>query len=58
MLKAMDPAVDREDAFVGVPVDRKIRGDCGRGTVRDLSAREGEFSQHMMPTEFLLNPTG
>ncbi len=54
MLAAMDSHIDREDAIISVPEDRKeIR--FGRDVVRDLSSRELEYDQHMMPTEQLLS---
>ena len=55
MLKAMDPSVDREDAIVSVPDDRKETRNFGREIVLDLSSREKEFQQHMIPTEQLLD---
>ena len=55
MLTAMDPSADREDAIISVPVDRKETTNFGRDIVRDLSARELEYEQHMMPTERLLD---
>ena len=54
MLAAMDPNVDRDDAIISVPEDRKETRDFGREITRDLSSREKEFEQHMMPTEELL----
>ena len=44
MLKAMDPTVDREDAFVGVPVDRKIRGISDVGLLE--ISRLGRVNSH------------
>ena len=58
MLAAMDPTVDREDAIISVPEDRRETRDFGRVVVRDLSSREKEFQQHMMPTEQLLEGMG
>ena len=55
MLAAMDPAVDREDAIISVPEDRKETRNFGREIVRDLSSRDLEYEQHMMPTERLLD---
>lgn len=54
MLKAMDHNVDRDEAIISVPEDRKEARDFGREVVLDLSSREKEFEQHMMPTEELL----
>ena len=55
MLKAMDPDVEREDAIVSVPENRKETRNFGREVVRDLSRRELEYEQHMIPTEQLLS---
>ena len=51
MLAAMNPTIDREDAIVSVPEDRRETRNFGREVVRDLSSREQEYEQHMMPTE-------
>ena len=56
MRAAMDPSVDREDAIISVPEDRKETRNFGRDVVLDLSSREKEFQQNMMPTERLLDP--
>ena len=55
MLAAMNPTIDREDAIVSVPEDRRETRNFGREVVRDLSSREQEYEQHMMPTERLLD---
>ncbi len=55
MLAAMDPTVDREDAIVSVPENRRETRNFGREIVRDLSSLELEYDQHMMPTERLLD---
>jgi hypothetical protein len=47
--KALDPAVDREDAIIGVPEDRVIRSEFGREVLLDLSAPEKEFAARMYP---------
>lgn len=47
--KALDPAVERDDAVVGVPLDRVIRTDFGREVVLDLSSPEKEFAALMYP---------
>ena len=56
MVKALDPDVDREDAIISVPKDKKVRGDFGREIVLDLSSPEQEYEKHMMPTERLMDP--
>ncbi len=55
MLKAMDPNIDREDAIFSVPESRIETRNFGRDVVRDLSSREREYDEHMMPTESLLD---
>ena len=47
--KALDPAVDREDAIVGVPEDRMVRKDFGREVVLDLSIPAKEYQSLMFP---------
>ena len=47
--KSLDPAVDREDAIVGVPEDRIIRTDFGRDVILDLSSAEREYGSLMYP---------
>lgn len=49
MRKALDPAVDREEAVVGVPEDRVIRSDFGRDVVLDLSSPAREDQALMCP---------
>ena len=39
MLAAMDPMVDREDAIVSVPEDKKEMRNFGRDIVRDYPAK-------------------
>ena len=55
MQMALDPAVDHEEAIVGVPEDRMIRSNFGRDIVKDLSSRENEFEHHMIPTEMVMD---
>lgn len=47
--RAMDAAVDREDAIVGVAEDRLIKKDFGREVVLDLSTRANEYGALMFP---------
>jgi hypothetical protein len=47
--KALDPAADREDAIIGVPADRMVKAEFGRGTVLDLSTPELEYQKLMYP---------
>ncbi len=47
--KALDPSVDREEAIIGVPEDRVVRTDFGRGVELDLSTSENEYGALMYP---------
>ena len=47
--KALDPAVDREEAIVTVPEDKKIKEDFGRSVTLDLSTPELEYAALMYP---------
>src|SRR5215213_1860934 len=47
--KALDPTVERDDAIVSVPQDKKIAKDFGREVVLDLSTQEKEFKALMYP---------
>lgn len=47
--KALDPTIDREEAIVGVPEDRRVRADFGRETILDLSTAEHEYASLMYP---------
>ena len=55
MRAAMDPNVDREDAIISVPANKRETRNFGRDVVRDLSTPELEYDQHMIPTERLLD---
>jgi hypothetical protein len=47
--KALDPSIDREEAILGVPDDKIIRAEFGRGEVCDLSSAEKEYDHLMYP---------
>ena len=47
--KALDPTVERDEAIVAVPENKKITADFGRGIVLDVSTRENEFKSLMYP---------
>ncbi|MFN0071914.1 MAG: DUF262 domain-containing protein [Chloroflexota bacterium] len=47
--KAISGNEDFEDAIVGVPRDRIVRGDFGKNVLLDLSSRELEFERDMFP---------
>ena len=46
---ALDEGVDREEAIVGVPEDRVIRGAFNRDVKLDLSTSEAEIENWMYP---------
>ena len=58
MLKAMNDDVDREEAIVSVPEDKRITRDFGRELLLDLSKPEFEYARHMIPCEKLIDSTG
>ena len=47
--KALDDAIDREEAIIGVPEDKIERSDFGRGIKLDLSTAEKEYAELMYP---------
>lgn len=47
--KALDPSINREEAIVGVPEDRIVRGEFGREAGPDLSSTELEYKTLMYP---------
>jgi hypothetical protein len=47
--KALDQAADREDAIVGVPIDRVVKAEFGRGSTLDLSTPDLEYRELMYP---------
>ena len=47
--KALDPTADREDAIVGVPIDKIVKAEFGRGSTLDLSTADLEYKQLMYP---------
>ncbi len=55
MLAAIDSSIDREDAIISVPEDKRETRNFGRDEVRNLSSVDREYEQHMMPTEKLLD---
>ncbi|WP_206535272.1 DUF262 domain-containing protein [Mesorhizobium sp. M7A.F.Ca.US.011.01.1.1] len=55
ILKALDPAVDREDAIIGVPEDKIIRENFGKEVVLDLSSRQAEFDNLMYPVAMVFH---
>ena len=55
MIHALDPNVDREEAILSIPIQRKLARDFGREIFLDLSSPKLEYEHHMMPTEHLLD---
>jgi hypothetical protein len=53
--KCLDPDVDRVDAIVSVPNDKKIKEDFGRVVVKDLSTSRGEIENHMFPLNIVFD---
>lgn len=47
--KALDASIDREEAIIGVPEDRIVRGEFGREAGPDLSSVEHEYKLLMYP---------
>ena len=47
--KALMPGVDREEAVLSIPEDRKIKEDFNRKIVLDLSTPETEYQKLMFP---------
>lgn len=45
----MNSQIDRVDAILSIPEDRKLKSDFGKKTDLDLSTREKEFEHHMFP---------
>ena len=56
MIKSLALNDDREDAIISVPEEKILKRDFGRKIVLDLSSRDLEYKQHMIPTERLLDP--
>lgn len=53
--KALDSSADREEAIFGVPEDRVIKAEFGRGTVLDLSSPEREYAALMYPVSYVFD---
>ncbi len=49
MRKAIDPAVDRDQAIFAVPPDKVVRKDFDRSIDKDYSTREKEFEELVFP---------
>lgn len=47
--KALDPAVDRDEAIIAVPENRKVTTNFGREVILDLTTPENEYKSLMYP---------
>jgi hypothetical protein len=47
--KCLDPTVDREDAILSIPIDKKLTSNFGRTVDLDISTRDKEFENHFFP---------
>lgn len=53
--KALDPDVDRDEAIIAVPEDRKLKTNFDKTVVRDLSKPEFEYEHFMFPLNQVLD---
>lgn len=54
--KALDPDYDDEDCIISVPENRIVTSDFGRIVELDLSTREKEFENRMLPLNIVMEP--
>lgn len=53
--KCLDPAVERIEAIISVPADRKITANFGRDILLDLSTPDKEYENKMLPLNIILD---
>ncbi|WP_341953381.1 DUF262 domain-containing protein [Salinibacterium sp. TMP30] len=53
--RALDSTIDREEAVISVPEEKRITSDFGRKVELDLSSRELEIESMMFPVSMILN---
>lgn len=53
MMKALDSLADREEAILGVPEDRIVKSNFGKGISLDVSTRDREIEELMYPVSML-----
>lgn len=58
MKKCLDPEADRFDAVVSIPPDKMLRSDFGRKIELDVSSREKEFENGLLPLHLIYDSTG
>jgi hypothetical protein len=56
--KCLDPAGDRYDAILSLPVERQLTSDFGRKVELDLTTREQEWKMGMLPADLVFDPSG
>jgi hypothetical protein len=56
--KCLDPAGDRYDAILSLPVERQVTSDFGRKVELDLTTREQEWQLGMLPADLVFDPPG
>jgi hypothetical protein len=54
--KCLDEAMDRMDAVVSLPPDRKLTTDFGRSVLLDASTQEKEYELGLIPLSVLMDP--
>src|SRR5258708_1641972 len=47
--KALDPAVDRDEAIIAIPEDKKVTTSFGREVILDVTTQENEFKSLIYP---------
>lgn len=53
--KCMNPDLDRVDAVVSIPADKKLKENFGRVVVTDVSTRKDEFKNHLFPLNIVFD---
>ena len=56
MKAATESDIDPERIVISVPEDKRITRDFGREELLNLSTREREYEEHMIPTEEMMAP--
>ena len=56
MKAATEPDADPERIVISVPKDKRITRNFGREELLNLSTREREYEEHMIPTEEMMAP--
>lgn len=57
MVGCLNPDVDRFDAVLSIPEAKKLTSDFGRITTLDLTTRESEYRNCMVPLSLIFNST-